>query len=651
MIKKNLLIIFLFTQHFSLIYASVYFVAPAGKDINSGSISMPFATIQKAQEAVKPGDTVYIRGGVYQMQEEQIARKEKIWAYVTYLDKSGVQGKPINYFAYHGEKPVFDYTDIKPAGLRIIAFYVSGSWIHFQGLEITGIQVTIKTHTQSECFENHGSNNIYELLNMHDGMAIGIYLLDGSNNLFLNCDAYRNYDYFSETGRGGNTDGFGCHPSKGSTGNIFRGCRAWFNSDDGYDVINSHESVTFENCWSFYNGYSPDFKSLGDGNGFKMGGYGNRKADELPNPIPRNIISHCIAVRNKANGFYSNHHINGSIWNGNIAYKNSVNYNMLNRLKDNITDVPGYYHQLYYNIGYKGGREIQNIDTAYCKLLYNFFDTQHILTDADFVSTDETLLTASRKKDGSLPDNGFLKPASKWLVNMVSSLIEPSERGDPNKTKIVTDSLHGLKYEIKKLIFSDEFEKLDSNSWITEMETAPGSSIYTKNNSLILDTRKGVTVWLNKFLTGNIEIEFDRAVIVDNGKNDRLSDMNMFWMATDAQNKKPFGRNGIFESYDSLNLYYAGIGGNTNKTTRFRRYQSDGYKGVLKEYKDSAHLLTKNNFYHITITIKNNFTALWIDDECYFDFGFAKPLNAGYFAFRSTWSRQQIKNFRVFQLL
>src|ERR1700712_215390 len=107
------------------------------------------------------------------MAEDQIAHKERIYADVTYLDKSGSKNKPINYWAFPNEKPVFDYANVKPTDLRVIAFYVSGSWIHLKGLEITGVQVTIKNHTQSECFENHGSNNIYEQLNMHDGMAIG----------------------------------------------------------------------------------------------------------------------------------------------------------------------------------------------------------------------------------------------------------------------------------------------------------------------------------------------------------------------------------------------------------------------------------------------------------------------------------------------
>lgn len=476
-------------------------------------------------------------------------------------------------------------------------------------------------------------------------MAIGFYLLSGSNNLVLNCDAWRNYDYFSETGRGGNTDGFGCHPSKGSTGNCFRGCRAWFNSDDGFDVINSAEPVKFENCWAFYNGYSPDFKSLGDGNGFKMGGYGNRKPEELPDPIPRNTIFNCIAVRNKANGFYSNHHINGSMWQLNVSYRNGSNFNMLNRLKDNVTDVPGYNHDLTGNISYKGGREIQNIDTSVCRIANNFFDAGHVLTDSDFVSVSEDLLVAARKPDGSLPDNGILKPRSPRLKKLFR--IMPDHAFENVKHKNLEEA---LRYEIKKIILPDNFLSLDKTRWIIEQEPAPGG-VYTNNNQLILDTRKGVTVWLATLLKRNIVIEFDRVVLVDTGKNDRLSDMNVFWMATDPLNKNLFTRHGVFESYDSINLYYAGIGGNNNTTTRFRKYQANGHKQIIGEFKDHAHLLTKNKTYHITIIVKDYGTSLWVDNECWFDFGFENPLTEGYFGFRSTWSRQSIKNFRVYQLL
>jgi hypothetical protein len=412
---KISILIILFSLCIYPSFASIYYVASNGNDSNKGTISQPFVTIQRAQTSVVAGDTVYIRGGNYTMTEAQIAKYTGIWAYVTLLDKSGSAGKRINYWAYPGEKPVFDYSTIKPAGYRINAFQVTGSWIHIRGLEVTGVQVTITTHTQSECFENQGSNNIYEMLSMHDGKAIGFYLNKGGNNLILNCDAYNNWDNVSENQKGGNTDGFGCHPSQygvGYVNNIFRGCRAWFNSDDGYDCINALEAVTFENCWSFYNGYSTSFVSLGDGNGFKAGGYGVSATPKAPPVIPRNNIRFCLSVRNKANGFYSNHHLGGSNWFNNSAYNNAVNYNMLNRNEDYTADVSGYGHNLKNNLGY-GARsaEYSNIDFDACNADSNYFNLPVTVTVADFLSVDQSLLTAPRQADGSLPVNDFMRLA------------------------------------------------------------------------------------------------------------------------------------------------------------------------------------------------------------------------------------------------
>ncbi|MBW4891921.1 hypothetical protein KXQ82_19510 [Mucilaginibacter sp. HMF5004] len=202
-----------------------------------------------------------------------------------------------------------------------------------------------------------------------------------------------------------------------------------------------------------------------------------------------------------------------------------------------------------------------------------------------------------------------------------------------------------------KFIYADDFKKpIDTKTWVAEIEPSVNTStVYTKNNALILDTKGGVTVWLNKVLSGNIQIEFDRKILVDTGKNDRLSDMNIFWMASDPKNKNLFTRSGKFEAYDDLNLYYVGMGGNTNKTNRFRKYYN-GQKPIIQEYSDKAHLLEANKIYHIKIVMNNGVTGYWVDGEQYFTYTDAAPLTSGYFGFRSTWSRQEVKNFRVYQL-
>jgi hypothetical protein len=215
----------------------------------------------------------------------------------------------------------------------------------------------------------------------------------------------------------------------------------------------------------------------------------------------------------------------------------------------------------------------------------------------------------------------------------------------------VTCSSLAQSKEKAKLIFADEFsQSLDTSTWKIEIAPLPDSKVYTKNGELILDTKGGVTVWLTKKLKGNLRIEYQRKVLVDTGRNDRISDFNTFWMATDPKNKNLFTRNGVLESYDSLQLYYVGMGGNTNSTTRFRKYQGNGEKPLLKEYRDSAHLLKANKEYHIVIEIINNTVRYSVDGETFFEYHDPSVLKEGYFGFRSTKSRQAIDWIKIYEI-
>lgn len=404
-----------------MLAAKDYYVATDGKDTNPGSLEAPFATLRKAQSVVQAGDIVYIRGGVYKPKESEIMGIQgNLYACVFLMDKSGnSEQERICYYGYPGERPVFDLSEIKPAGRRVSVFYVSGSYLHFRNFEIVGTQVVPATgNTQSECLSNRGGNyNIYENLSMHDGMGIGFYLVKGSHNLVLNCDAYNNYDPVSGNGNGGNVDGFGGHPDGAGEGNVFRGCRAWWNSDDGFDLISADQAVVIDSCWAFYNGYRPDtFKSAGDGNGMKAGGYGMGADPQAPAPIPMHEVTHCIAYRNKASGFYANHHLGGIRWHNNSSYNNRWNYNMVNRQSAaEAVDVAGYGHILRNNLSFQPRENpghIINIDPATCRIRNNsFLPTEMELTETDFVSLDFEQLKAPRKADGSLPDITFLKPA------------------------------------------------------------------------------------------------------------------------------------------------------------------------------------------------------------------------------------------------
>ena len=394
------------------------FVAPDGDDANPGTLEAPLPSLQKAQQLANAGDTVYIRGGTYVFAEADISQVVSgLFASITYLNKSGTPENTIKYWAYPGETPVFDFSNVKPAARRVVGIYVQGSYLHLKGIEMTGIQTTITAHTESYCIYSRGNNNIYEQIVMHHNVGTGLRHYGGGGNLFLNCDAYNNWDNVSQDKTGSNNDGFGCHPNPGAALNVFKGCRAWFNSDDGFDIIRADGAVVFDSCWAFYNGFSPAFQSLGDGNGFKAGGFAYDKEADLPAVIPRHTIRFCIAVRNKANGFYANHHLGGNDWYNNSAYNNAeYDFNMLNRpTREDAVNIngPGYGHVLKNNMALaRSGNGTANIAGDLNTQETNTWTLGITANKEDFQSVEMNLLTAPRRENGSLPDIDFLAPVS-----------------------------------------------------------------------------------------------------------------------------------------------------------------------------------------------------------------------------------------------
>jgi pectate lyase len=212
----------------------------------------------------------------------------------------------------------------------------------------------------------------------------------------------------------GNVDGFGIHPGQTSgTGNVVAGCRAWFNSDDGYDCINSRASATFSNCWAFYNGYFTNFaNSGGDGHGFKSGGYA-LNGTAPPNPVPRHVTEFCLAVSNRVSGFNANYQPNGLDWFNNTGYRNDVNYDMQGALTNNLVGIPGNGHLMRNNLGFsaRSGTEIQNLG-ATNDTNFNYFSLPVTVTGDDFMSFDVSLLKLPRQTNGDLPYIAFMQLVS-----------------------------------------------------------------------------------------------------------------------------------------------------------------------------------------------------------------------------------------------
>lgn len=190
-------------------------------------------------------------------------------------------------------------------------------------------------------------------------------------------------------------------------------------------------------------------------------------------------------------------------------------------------------------------------------------------------------------------------------------------------------------------------EKEFSSRWTVESES-PDYSVTFVDGACEIVSPKGLTLWYNEKLSGDITIEYD-AIVYDEQEGDRLSDLNCFWMATDPESETVFDRmsqrNGIFKNQAQLSLYYVGYGGNHNSTTRFRRYDGNPNPAILSEYSDAAHLLKPNHWYHIKIVSIGNIVQYWIDGEMLFELDDPQPHKEGWFGFRTTLSRTAIKNF------
>jgi parallel beta-helix repeat protein len=130
-----------------------YFVSPDGSDANPGTQLQPWRTIGKAAEMVMPGDTVYVRAGVY---NEAVS-----------LDISGTSQKLINFLAYPGETPVIEGYNQLPTTWTAL-FYVEGDWIRISGFEVrnsryTGVQL-------------HGQHDQADHIYSHHNQRHGIYV-------------------------------------------------------------------------------------------------------------------------------------------------------------------------------------------------------------------------------------------------------------------------------------------------------------------------------------------------------------------------------------------------------------------------------------------------------------------------------------------
>lgn len=381
------------------------YVSPNGKSNAAGTKDAPM-DIYTAVKIAAPGQKILIKEGTYNLSS-------------TVKVERGINGTAdaMIYMIADpeaGSRPVFDF------GGKCAGMILAGDYWYFQGFDVTG------SADAQKGIQVSGNHNILDRIkaykNGNTGIQISRYLgTDQFNqwpahNTILNCSSYLNADKGYE-----DADGFAAKLTVGQ-GNVFDGCIAAYNADDGWDLFAKVQSgsigvVTIQNCVAFKNGYILDENgreiNAGNGNGFKMGG------DSMPGA---HVLKNSVAFANKAKGIDSNSCPDIKVYSSttfdnesyNVAfYTNTavntafaadgiLSYKVSNKVTEqfkllgtqNAADVKGATN--YY---FDGSKSVNNNGKEATASWFKSLDTASALKDGGI----------TRNADGTINMNGFLE--------------------------------------------------------------------------------------------------------------------------------------------------------------------------------------------------------------------------------------------------
>ncbi|MBR1472696.1 MAG: hypothetical protein IJ602_00400 [Paludibacteraceae bacterium] len=393
-------------------FAATYYASPAGAG-NGTSYSSPTTFANGVSLLGNAGDTLYLLGGTYEFSDKFS------------INKQGSVSKRIVISGFPGEQVTLDFHKV-PYGTRGITVHANSLYVHIKDLAIAW--------SGKNNLYNEGSYCLFENLDIYGSADTGCQMKKGGNNVILNVDSHDNFDYETMSGStanfGGNADGFADKQFTGA-GNHYIGCRAWGNSDDGWDFFQrvSSSNTVIENCVCYQNGPAyydmsqnpramttdkawfdskvgtqmtdrygntititlKEFPCQGNGNGFKMGGqYTDHKI----------LIHHCLAVANRERGFDQNNN-GGTMWvYNNTGYANGYNFGFTTAYGTNY---------MRNNISFSGKNADQPKSKTVAANDHNTWNSGFACSAADFQSLDTTQILASRQADHSLPEGTCLR--------------------------------------------------------------------------------------------------------------------------------------------------------------------------------------------------------------------------------------------------
>ncbi|MCM1466899.1 MAG: hypothetical protein NC086_02030, partial [Alistipes sp.] len=284
---------------------NVIYASPSGTKDASGTKDDPLE-LQTALTYCEAGQTIYVLEGIY-----NLSKTTGVWA-----GNNGTENarKQLVACPDNTGDVIFDFANKGAATGNTFDF--SGDYWYVKGIKFLnggGVRVG-------------GDHNILELCDFagHTNSGLSISRTDNASNIadwpsyneIINCNSYSNRDKSDN-----NADGFAAKLTCG-VGNVFKGCVAAYNADDGWDLFSKGGTgaigeVKIYDCVCFGNGFAYDeatgtvTATKGDGNGFKMGGSGIAVNHQIYNSY---------SFGNKSNGFTNNSDPMG-------VYENCVGYN------------------------------------------------------------------------------------------------------------------------------------------------------------------------------------------------------------------------------------------------------------------------------------------------------------------------------------
>jgi pectin methylesterase-like acyl-CoA thioesterase/LysM repeat protein len=385
----------------------VMYVSPTGTASGTGSKSSPL-DIYTAVKYVNPGQIIVLAGGTYSLTDTVVVKR----------GISGTANSKIYLVAdpESSSRPVFDFNKAS-AG-----FVFAGDYWYMKGFDVTnsadmqkGIQLS------GDYCVLDGVNTYY---NGNTGIQISRYLSSDSYedwpayNLVLNCTSYGNADRGYE-----DADGFAAKLTIGD-GNVFDGCIAYNNADDGWDLFAKIETgpigiVEIKNSVAYGNGYLPDGTNAGNGNGFKLGGSSITGYHKLINSV---------SFDNKAKGIDSNSCPDIQVYN--CTTFNNGSYNVAfytndavntDYFADGILSFRTTNKSVGENIKPKGTQDSSKIEGLTNYYWNNTNQTSSnsanvIVTEDWFVNLDTTI-SITRNSDGTINMNGLLVLTDKASID------------------------------------------------------------------------------------------------------------------------------------------------------------------------------------------------------------------------------------------